>query len=77
MMYCHSNCFGSVRHKIKTRFSVNLLLTWFEFENINSENIYQFMDQNLFNNPPIVIDINKSFFPVFFNLTWIRVVRLV
>ena len=47
--------FISVRHKIKTRFYTNLLLTWFEFQRINSQDINDFMDQNLFNNPAIVI----------------------
>ena len=46
--------FISVCHKIKTRFYTNLLLTWFEFQRINSLNINDFMDQNLFNNPAIV-----------------------
>ena len=32
-----------------------LLLTWFEFQKINSQDINDFMDQNLFNNPAIVI----------------------
>ena len=36
--------FISFCHKIKTRFYTNLLLTWFEFQRINSQNINDFID---------------------------------